>query len=1120
MCFDPPRVRGRSPAGCAIWLFLIGLIPVWVISAGAQALVEEVPEPTTIWAVELAPGADPAATAISLGAEWEGPIGQLDGWHTFVFSGPLAVFPDSGEFRRFAETQLASLPSVILVAEQQKRVHFETRLVPSDPLYPQQWHLRNRGLNEGVAGKDINAEEAWAQGFTGRGVTVAVVDEGTQVSHPDLAPNFRSGFGLDLVDGGTNPEPRRSNEAHGTAVAGIIAAARNDFLGVGVAFDARLAAVRMLRERTRPGLTDSDIATALSFRRDQVAISNNSWGPGQSGGVIRFAGPGSATRSALQQGALQGRNGLGTIFVWAAGNSAQDGDNANYDGYNNSIYTISVGAAGHDGRIASYSEPGASVFLVAPSRGSRVGITTTDVTGNRGYVFGQSFTSSFGGTSAAAPIVAGVVALMLEANPQLDWRDVQHILARTAVRTDLEHPDWTQNGAGFWVNHAYGFGRVDAAGAVALAQEWSPATIPPQRTFDSGTRVIPGNAVPQNTTTATIQVPDSFDVEHVEVSFRSSHPNWGDLLIELVSPSGTVSVLAEPHIHGGRPSNLWTFMTVRNWGENAAGSWRLRVTDLGSRGGPLQDWRLQIHGANRAPSANNPPLAADVEVVLPGTLSVSLDPRTGATDPDGDPLRVLSIRRPALGEVTLGTDGLLRYTMRRGELGTDRFGVTLTDGRGGTVHRVYSLTNPTPGAVDLQVATGPGRPVRIHPLENDFEPFGRSLQLESVGQPRRGTLTVDGAGIVTYTPPPGFVGVDRFPYTLRTDLGEQGSAWVSVVVVEEPDFNLDFDGRDDVVVTDTSPAFNLRGNFTVEAWIRPRGWGEYFTGYGRIFDKGKVIFFLNGFESPFYNDRSLVFFGDYSDTEAVAANSSPNVITLNEWQHVAFTYRSGTTDPVQFFVNGNPVGRTYPIDDSQPTPSLLADNRFDPARFGDSARADRGFEGEFGEVRVWNRVLTASEIRDRYRQRVPSNTPGLLALWDFPEGSGTTTVSRGGNAISATLDRPQWTVPVDPLEPLRLYFPGIIENGDGWWLEQTLGWIFADDFPWVYHPGLGWFFAGGSGQGTYLFRFLDPELGWVSTSADNFPWMYAFELDTWLYYIPGSSPARFFDPLTGATFGG
>lgn len=1119
MFSDRIRPQPKIPSRCVLLLLSIGCYLGWAIQAEAQALLEEGPEATTIWAVELVPEADPGRTAAAVGAIWEGPIGELSGWHTFVFTGPLAVFPDSPEFQQFAQSQIESLPAVILVAEQQKRVHFETRFVPSDPLYPQQWHLRNRGLNEGVAGKDINAEEAWAQGFTGRGVTVVVVDEGTEVSHPDLAPNFRTGFGLDLVDGGTNPEPRRTNEAHGTAVAGIIAAARNDFLGVGVAYNARLAAVRMLRERSQPGLTDSQIATALSFRRDDVAISNNSWGPGQSGGVIRFAGPGSASRSALQQGALQGRNGRGTIFVWAAGNSAQDGDRANYDGYNNSIYTISVGAAGHNGRIASYSEPGSSVFLVAPSRGTRVGITTTDVTGNRGYVPGQSYTSNFGGTSAAAPIVAGVVALMLEANPQLDWRDVQHILARTAMRTDLEHPDWVRNGAGFWVNHAYGFGRVDAAGAVALAQEWSPATIPPQRTFDSGIRPIPGSAVPSTTTTATINVPESFDVEHVEVDFTSSHPNWGDLRIELVSPSGTVSILTEPHPHAGGTSS-WTFMSVRNWGENAIGDWRLRVTDLGTRGGLLQNWRLRVHGANRGPLTNNLPTASDVDVILPPDLAVSLDPRTGATDPDGDPLRVLSIRRPALGEVVMGTDGILRYTMRPGELGTDRFGVTLTDGRGGTVHRVYSLTNPAPGAVDLQVATGQGRPVQIDPLENDFEPFGRALTLASVGEPRRGTLTVNPAGIVTYTPPPGFVGVDRFPYSIRTDSGETGSAWVSVVVVEEPDFNLDFDGRDDVVVTDTSSTFNLRSNFTVEAWIRPRGWGEYFTGYGRIFDKAKVIFFLNGFESPFYNDRSLVFFGEYAETGLIAANSSSNVISLNEWQHVAFTYTSGTTDPVRFFVNGSPVGRSYPIADNQPRPNLLADNRLDPARFGDSARADRGFEGEFGEVRVWSRVLTAAEIRDRYRQRVPSDVPGLFALWDFPEGSGTSTVSRGANAISARLDRPQWTVPVDPLEPLRRYFPGIVENGDGWWYEGTLGWIYADDFPWTFHPGLGWFFAAGDGQGVYSFSFLDPALGWVFTSAQIFPWMYAFELDTWLYYFPASAPALFFDPLTEAIFGG
>ena len=126
-----------------------------------------------------------------------------------------------------------------------------------------------------------------------------------------------------------------------------------------------------------------------------------------------------------------------------------------------------VAAIDHDGRQSSYSEPGAPLLISAYSSGDTAGITTTDRSGADGYDPGD-YTNTFGGTSSSAPLVSGVIALMLEANPNLTYRDVQQILVRTAEMNDPLHFDWTSNAAGYDINHAYGFGAVDATAAVQL----------------------------------------------------------------------------------------------------------------------------------------------------------------------------------------------------------------------------------------------------------------------------------------------------------------------------------------------------------------------------------------------------------------------------------------------------------------------------------------------------------------------------------------------------------------------------------------------------------------------------------------------------------------------------
>ncbi|GAG15678.1 unnamed protein product, partial [marine sediment metagenome] len=239
-----------------------------------------------------------------------------------------------------------------------------------------------------------------------------------------------------------------------------------------------------------------------------------------------------------------------------------------------------------------------------------VGITTTDRLGEDGYnsaaddsdgdsLDDLDYTSTFGGTSSAAPVVSGVVALMLEANPNLTWRDVQHILVESAEMTDPSHIDWTNNAAGYDVNHYYGFGAVDAGAAVALAESWE--TVLPEVALSSETvnvfQTIPDNSQTGVTSTVTLPVGIS-SLEWVEVTLDADHTSVGDLEVVLISPAGIESELATVHFDPGINGYAnWVFTSARNWGESAAGTWTLEVRDLGSDDvGTFNSWQINTYG--------------------------------------------------------------------------------------------------------------------------------------------------------------------------------------------------------------------------------------------------------------------------------------------------------------------------------------------------------------------------------------------------------------------------------------------------------------------------------------------------------------------------------------------
>ncbi|CAC5375125.1 FURIN [Mytilus coruscus] len=255
-------------------------------------------------------------------------------------------------------------------------------------------------LNDDVT-PTMKVSSAWSAGYTGAGIVIAVLDDGLQTDHPDLAANVDTVNDKDIYGFDNDPSPP-AGKSHGTQVSGLIAAVKdNNICVVGVAFSSTLIGIRILGSFA---ISDSEEAQGLSHYLSNVDIYSNSWGPPDGTG---FIGPGSLTKAALLDGVTNGRNGKGAIYMWSAGNG-QSSDNCNGDGYVNSIYTIAISSA-MIGYNAWYSEVCAPALAVAygGSQDDRYLTTTTTSSGCK--------SDGIQGTSYAAPLASGIVALTLEA---------------------------------------------------------------------------------------------------------------------------------------------------------------------------------------------------------------------------------------------------------------------------------------------------------------------------------------------------------------------------------------------------------------------------------------------------------------------------------------------------------------------------------------------------------------------------------------------------------------------------------------------------------------------------------------------------------------------------------
>ncbi len=498
---------------------------------------------------------------------------------------------------------------VVAAYANERTRYVKCAFTPNDPYFhrntpasgwPGQWHL----INEHVSGRDARVQGAWNRDITGSGVTIGIVDDSFQTTHPDLAPNYVAADSWDFGQGDSNPNPVHSDDEHGISVAGVAAARGGNGIGVtGAAPYAGLAGLRIdFVDQTTAMFVDATQYHSYGANRN-IKIKNHSYGIS-----IPYVS------SAAEVAALQNSAGAGTIHCFAAGNErdyhqyyidvdgsggftsdvdyAVDGD-ANKKHTQNGPNVICVAAFGSNGTFSSYSNWGACVFVAVPSNTSGgFGITTTDrVSEASGYNGGDDsfpdpdYTSIFGGTSSATPLAAGVMALVKQVQPNADVRFAKHLLVRTSTLVDssdvsaFSDGGWKTNGAGFKFNQNYGFGLINADALTQQAALYSGVTA--LTTQATGT-VSVSAAIPDNNTTGvsrTFSLSATQPLEEVLVTLNVSHTWRGDVEAYLTSPSGITSRLMYRNGADSFNGINWTFSTNAFWGEIPAGTWTLNLKD-------------------------------------------------------------------------------------------------------------------------------------------------------------------------------------------------------------------------------------------------------------------------------------------------------------------------------------------------------------------------------------------------------------------------------------------------------------------------------------------------------------------------------------------------------------
>lgn len=362
---------------------------------------------------------------------------------------------------------------LVLRADSDRLIRARRKALPADPYFLNQWYLHNTGQNGGFDNRDICAEKAWDITRGTATVVVAIIDDGFQLDHPDLAANIYTNtaegspgidgdvntytndvHGWDFADKDNDPSPVFSDDNHGTAMAGIIAAVADGSVGIaGVANRCRILPVRVAMLMSESEWVEA-VAYAASIA-DVISIS-------------LYLDPSDAIRDAFSSALIEGRGGKGCVICTALGD---DGILRRYSSDTaSSPQVITVSSTSNFDKRSYFADYGPSLCLVCPSGGGSSAIYTTDRTGANGYNAGSDYTY-ISGASASCPIVAGVAALMVAANPAWTGLEVRQMLEATCDRIDSTANTYGTRG---W-NRQYGHGRVNAWAALTDARAaWDP----------------------------------------------------------------------------------------------------------------------------------------------------------------------------------------------------------------------------------------------------------------------------------------------------------------------------------------------------------------------------------------------------------------------------------------------------------------------------------------------------------------------------------------------------------------------------------------------------------------------------------------------------------------------
>lgn len=689
------------------------------------------------------------------------------------------------------------------------------------------WHLVAANQPGGTVRMDLNIAQAWRD-YSGAGVRLGVFDTIADSGHQALNSAFTvPPTGAPVI-----------GASHGTAVAGIIAADPTRGPAVGVAFDATLTSVDMSSSRT------ADLAAAMQLQRG-FDVVNHSWGwaaafsadPARSSFSTFFAG--------IREAVANGRDGLGTAVVVANGNSAATGSNGNLSGFTADRQVIAVGGVTQEGHASGFATDGANLWVSAFAEQ----ITTTDLTGLAGYS-AADFTDNFSGTSAAAPQVSGVIALMLEANAELGWRDIKNILALSSRPLDGSPArangaaNW--NGGGLMHNDDVGFGLVDAFAAVRLAETWEGQRVSANEM--SVTSTVTARRLLTETTGAveyTFTLANTVSLESMQINVRGSHSRVSDIQMELIGPNGFSATILDGH--GGTAAfRNWTFTASGVFGMDSGGQWTVRFIDaVAGATGAIEGVTLTGFGAARSDDTvfvytdSFSALGADaaraniIDAIGHDTINASavssdlvINLAAGASSSIAG--RLVTIAPGSLIEAVIGGDGEDRIAGNAlaNRIDGGRGDDTLSGGEGNDTLHGGRGENTVDGGAGFDVAKidgafgaaqilfdgASGLAVR-HALGHDalrniemirFDDFTlRTYRAEAADL--MGDFNGDGRDDILWINADGFVASWRSgPQVVNAALGQVASDWTAIAAAD-----MDGDARDDVLWRDGAGQLHL-----------------------------------------------------------------------------------------------------------------------------------------------------------------------------------------------------------------------------------------------------------------------------------------------------------------------